>query len=120
MKESWGASRGMTDMSKAPGIRVCDGGGGLGGTNGRPSGPSGVAGVPGCPEAGGLDGLCSDGVEEGAWAVAGAAVRTGTARRAANKRHSGFRGNRVDRDSPCDFDAALEKSLGYKDDVVGP
>src|SRR6185503_6209458 len=47
-------------------------------------------------------------------------VKRERTRSTARKRQNCFRGSRVRRDSPSNFDPLLEESLGYKDDVVGP
>src|SRR5687767_3356129 len=60
LKVKRGAPGGMIDGSNAPGILVCDGGGGFGGTNGWPSGVVGT----GCP-AGASDGVCPGGGVDG-------------------------------------------------------
>jgi hypothetical protein len=43
-----GAFAGISEVSKAPGIRDCEGGGGVGGTKGLPSGPRICCPVVGC------------------------------------------------------------------------
>jgi len=69
-----------------------------------------VAGALGWPDGGG----------EVSCAGIGMTVKRERTRSTARKRQNCFRGSRVRRDYPTNFDALLEESLGYKDDVVGP
>jgi hypothetical protein len=69
VKVNRGAPVGMIEVSKAPGMRVCDGGGGVAGTNGLPSGPR--MGRPSGPRTRGcVPGVVMvwvDGAGDGAW-----------------------------------------------------